>query len=548
MTAHIGSLISLILLVPIIYFLPIGFSKKGKWLLVLTALVAANIALIAKLSFPIWQAALFIFLLIAVSAYFIDKRFGSMVYDTNVHLENEDELEELDRAVPQSEPSSFKTEQQLMDHSIDVKEPDIIGVNEEADLLNINNEKESIQESTDLSLTLEEEPFETDSSLLLEEEPFEIEEVDLLPEEVTSNNQEVDLREFLSDDEIDFLNSREDLLDDFIQEEDTSSNIDSQDRIDLEKIDYMDEIEDLIQNDDSIEEQVESVVIETEDYLESHENDEILPPSTDDELDFSYLYAEQEVASTIESIGEHDWELVQSEDENSNDETKVLEDDWLELDELFITGEKPVHIEEELTPEFDVVEDAAAIQTSEEELVKNDEVIQDLVETSILEDNEDTDEVHLVEVEAPEFEEINTIQLEEQPMIQQQNLLSDEHSNMQVIENQDKDDAMIEEENMEQDKDSALQQQLISTIIDGLQIAGKQMPAEEYESLVKEHLHEGLTSHDYYTFSSLLIQHYVKNNETDKLKDLLFHLKEKFEQYPILEMEIQYLYERYCKN
>ena len=105
----------------------------------------------------------------------------------------------------------------------------------------------------------------------------------------------------------------------------------------------------------------------------------------------------------------------------------------------------------------------------------------------------------------------------------------------------------IVEESTVLDAETALQQQLFSTMIAQLQLARKYMDSQEYEFLIQEHLHEGLSAHDYYSFSSLLIEHYISNREREKLKDLLLYLQAQFSLYPILEMEIQYLYDRYCK-
>lgn len=358
----ISSIVSLVLLVPVIYFLPIEFSKKGKGLLVLTAFIFANLAFIAKLSFSLWQITLIMLLLITITAYFIDKKIGRVVYGTSMNSENKDELENLDIPVQPQKFSEIMEEQEVEGGM--VQDSDIVQ-KAGMELLSINNETEPVQQNDH-------------TSLLIDDALLEMEEIKIIPEENSLNIQEIEqeIEDSTIDDEAAFLYSREATMDDLNNEE-NAAFVDEKDNESIVKMDYMHEIENLLQSEDR--------------------------------------------------------------------------DDFQTLDDP---------------------------------------------------DNEtDLNEIY-----------------------------------------------SIEEENTEQDKSLTMQQQVFSTIVRQLQIARKQMKSHEYESLIKDHLHEGLTAHDYYTLSSLLIEHFVINKETEKLKDLLFILKEKFNQYPILAMEIQYLSNRYGKN
>jgi hypothetical protein len=85
-------------------------------------------------------------------------------------------------------------------------------------------------------------------------------------------------------------------------------------------------------------------------------------------------------------------------------------------------------------------------------------------------------------------------------------------------------------------------------MISQLEIVGKKMDTLEFEKLVKEHMHEKLSVHDYYTFASLLIEHYIRMNQFGNLEKLIPTLRDKVKGYPILEQETKFIYKRYCED
>ena len=93
-----------------------------------------------------------------------------------------------------------------------------------------------------------------------------------------------------------------------------------------------------------------------------------------------------------------------------------------------------------------------------------------------------------------------------------------------------------------------LRQQMFHTMVERIHLSRKKIPAKRYEQLIKEHLHPGLPNQDYYTFAHLLIEHYIYDHNDKELCSLLIQLKDKFVNYPILQQEIDYLQEQYCKK
>jgi hypothetical protein len=71
---------SMLVLMLIISFLPIGFTLKAKLFISLVGFVLALGGLAATSSFPLWQTALMLAVLIFISAYFMDRRVGALLY------------------------------------------------------------------------------------------------------------------------------------------------------------------------------------------------------------------------------------------------------------------------------------------------------------------------------------------------------------------------------------------------------------------------------------------------------------------------------------
>lgn len=72
--------LSLILLVPIVYFLPLGLNVKGKMTIVGVSLFVSLIGLLASFSFSVWTAALLSLLLLMPIALIIGKRSEQLMF------------------------------------------------------------------------------------------------------------------------------------------------------------------------------------------------------------------------------------------------------------------------------------------------------------------------------------------------------------------------------------------------------------------------------------------------------------------------------------
>lgn len=74
-------------LMVIISFLPLGFTKRGKFFIVLVSFVLALGGLAAISSFPLWETVILLVLLIFFTAYFMGKRGGTVIFKENPSFE-----------------------------------------------------------------------------------------------------------------------------------------------------------------------------------------------------------------------------------------------------------------------------------------------------------------------------------------------------------------------------------------------------------------------------------------------------------------------------
>jgi hypothetical protein len=84
---------------------------------------------------------------------------------------------------------------------------------------------------------------------------------------------------------------------------------------------------------------------------------------------------------------------------------------------------------------------------------------------------------------------------------------------------------------------------VIQTVVDELRFNRKHMDPFQYEQHLLQCLQAPLPDHDYYVFARLLMEHYVLEEQYDRLAAWLVQLQEKFRSYPIIQAEIQFLQE-----
>lgn len=118
-----------LILIPIYIRLPFGWTKKGIALLLTVACLLSVFGMIAIEQFPLWQAALFLFLLVVTSTYLLEQKLGHLfyarIYEHDFMIEDDEKGEQENEL-----PSAIKEVIEQQDKEIQQEE--IENVDEES--------------------------------------------------------------------------------------------------------------------------------------------------------------------------------------------------------------------------------------------------------------------------------------------------------------------------------------------------------------------------------------------------------------------------------
>lgn len=90
--------------------------------------------------------------------------------------------------------------------------------------------------------------------------------------------------------------------------------------------------------------------------------------------------------------------------------------------------------------------------------------------------------------------------------------------------------------------------EIINNTLAQLEMLKHSMDMEEFEIILKQCLKTPIPLNEYFAYSALLIDVYVQNKKKDRLEKLLYRLKEKFREQPIVLEQIKFMEEKYLKN
>ncbi|MEH7093893.1 hypothetical protein [Neobacillus vireti] len=254
MQSFIWAIGSGLLLLLVLNFIPIGLTFKGKLSVALIGFVLALAGLAVDTSIPLWQTGLMILLLVLISAYIMDNRFGALLYISESDLlelqveedieyevfnqssEKHLEMELLDlEAEPEPEvlPTLHLEENQIMPFSeesqneVENKEIDNYDMLDLVDTIELDEKDEYIVDEKETG-----EGYLSDiESLLLETEPelevlltLHLEENQIIPfSEQSQNEVEIENKEIDNDDLffLDDTNGSDNKDEDIVEEKET---------------------------------------------------------------------------------------------------------------------------------------------------------------------------------------------------------------------------------------------------------------------------------------------------------------------------------------
>lgn len=524
------ALLSLILLIPVIIFLPIGINWKGKAAVTVSALFISLVGLAATSVFPLWESLLISLLLFMCVIYMIGKRS-----DRFLTAADDADDDYYYAAHTEVEPKSAITK-----------------VN---DVFVIESEKPAFRDKgPEIDMDTQEKGQEQDRAELPEE---------LLTELQYAAAKDIDLAEGIEEKEgteikedSSFLEQRELLWDDLevseeVQEHETDVNLseiemmlehgDSEGTISLEKAEpeevlepetalNLNEIEMMLQDGDSM----ETLTLEKAENAKGLSQEE-------------YEFLLENPGESIEELEMDGWSDTSKDDRDKEEEAETAANDWLELleseeyvivpmdeeiqdadinsgselnsetleievpleetnDETSIEEMEEVHLPEASLEENPLLE-SEELKEQENELESSQLIIESAYVKNV--DKDSADSIETMDITGAISESVEVMEsshwgdlIETDRDEQDTEEIADIQEKAEVAEEPDNDNELfymhVDEEIEDTKKDmiesnvTQLQQQMFQTLIDQIELARSTYSSSQFEELVKSHLNPDL--------------------------------------------------------
>ncbi|MGE7601028.1 hypothetical protein ACQKL5_00865 [Peribacillus sp. NPDC097675] len=588
--------ISLILLIPIVYVLPLSLTFKGKLVIIGGAVAVALAGLVFANIFPLWQAILFLALLLFLALFLIDKKIEPLMLSTQTEADFYEAFGEKPTlsesksrrvSLTKMEESNGETiVYETSEHHIAASEENTMEMEEpknsvDNEIIIIDAEMEIRTRTLDESESLPETETPVKSEIsemeeLLEEDYFVetvMDETETLPEiEIPVKSGISEMEELLEEDfaepmmdkmeslpeiEIPVKSEISEMEEDFVKPMMDEAEILSEYEIPVKS--GISEIEELLEE-DFVEPMMDEIVsppdIEVPVKSDLSEIEKLLEA---DNLELEIEEVETQPNSQLGSLEETDNSVhLEGVEERITpleiEELEVFpeEHDWevniteLEKDTIdsFQETEEPV-IPEDLSDETGREDSLEIIM--EEQYPDNIQLEGSIEKDSLLEIPEQLPEKSSTHLPEPlengaAIDEPEHLLEESSAIIEQSKEIYPESSSSDVEQIQ----TIPEEMTTATEHGSELQQQMFQTMVSHIQIAQHQMNETEFEQLVMSHLHPNIPDQQYYIFASFLIQSYMTAKKTEKLRELIAQLKEKLSAHPILLQELEFMERRFC--
>ncbi|MGE7119996.1 hypothetical protein ACQKIC_07275 [Peribacillus sp. NPDC046944] len=525
--------ISLVLLIPIVYVLPLSLTFKGKLVIIGGAVAVSLAGLVVANNYPLWQALLLLTLLLFLALFLIGKKIEPLMLSNQE--EASDFYERYNDSAVLIETSRDRASLSKIEES-EAEQKEKMGFESSEHHVAVSEER--VQE------TEEEQEFADDEIVVFEAEFLDTRTDDL--EEVESISEiEVPVKSEIND--IERL-LEEDLMVPVTEETESIPEIEvpaKREISDIEKLleeDLMEPVTEETQSIPEIEMPVKGEISDIERLLE----EDLMEPVTEETESIPEI--EMPMKNDLSEIEKLlDDEYVELEIDEESDPIHLEE-----MEELAVLPEEREWVTEVIEPENDT--ETIEVNTAEEKLDfhgylesnglgENPEEPGTLENTSDETGSEDSQEMNVEEPDIQLEDSLEPESLLEIPeaLVLEMDKAKEEQESSSVI-------AKPEETTLESPTEhvSELQQQMFQTMISHIQIAQHQLNDSEFEQLVMSHLHPEIPDQQYYIFASFLIQTYITAKKTEKLRELIVQLKEKFSAHPILLEELAFMENRFC--
>jgi hypothetical protein len=476
---------SLFILGPIIYFLPLGVSTRGKWMIVILSFFLGIIGLLAQDVLPLWETIISTMVLCGLLVYIMDKRLGGILYSlVNSTVKEKIPPNELDESLTIEKDSNepFYMEELSM---LEVGEALESNKHQSAEFLLIG---ESIPQF----------PGDISDETTGKGESGEIIEMHEIWDEQISHME--------NSDQLPLANKAE-----FAELELTVS-----------EENYLSEIENLVNQ-----------------AIPNSEENELTEHKSQDSTE-TFLTVEEDSLRGPQASSDELWPL-----EEKIMDQNIKENDTYQADSDLVDAfpEGLLHMND-LNP--------GILEHSKDHFLLNQEIVaaygetaataNEMIKVEEVEENiNDLENEHSIEENAFELE---TGYIEEEPAVD----VEHEHSEEKLAVDFKNDQSVEQNTPVFHSRPLILRKELLHTMVSQLKIARKNIDPLEYENLVRNHMHPRLSVQEYFTFASLLIEHFIHTKDYIKLESLINNIREKTEGYPILEEQLEFIHKRYCQK
>lgn len=276
------------------------------------------------------------------------------------------------------------------------------------------------------------------------------------------------------------------------------------------------DVEDPLEKDDIIEtvEELEVAVSEPETAEESLEEDSI-PQGMD-----TIQTEEDESEWFIENTEENGLNEVLSEEAAAHVESEEIVSDLSEIESMLSDDS----VEDESEPED--IEEAS------------DEVLEDSEDSEDSIDNEELHEKEEVET-SDEQEDLEDLLFEEGLPTEELDSTTDDAEIPLSPEEAGESIAPQESESEGLPERPRIMREVMKTMIEQISLSRNLYSSDQMENMIKHYLHPSLHDQDYYTFSRILMDHYISSGQFEDLEMFIKGIRERFKAYPYIQMDLE---------
>jgi hypothetical protein len=481
------AVIGMIILLPILYFVPLGLAFKEKYIIAAAAFIFTFVGNASWGIFPIWQTGLILLLLIILFSYLFEKR--------TVHFLAKAELAATEAADFEPASNRYTEVEGTEIHQLLISHKQLEA--EKTPFSNIMGDEKEEKESREADVQ-----DESRDPLL---EP--IKQLDFTVQEVEKNI--VNKEESIEDIGDAILQDEETLLENILLEDLSLVAAEEMEPSEIAGIEHLPSIEDILNTN----------MLEAECLKEDNELHSSGTPGYDQEPELS------EIEMLLLDIEGHDDSLM--------DEVELMlpEEDIRVVESLANEGIKESSVDDD--------------SVLEEILLVGAEIIAPLEKENIeIMDNNHSSETVLSEIE--EERKVNPL---EHTNTKFPSLSNEEITLLTGMQDNSagEDDEVLDlkaEITENQSSGVNIQKDLFSSLVEEVLLLKHRLNHNEYEKLLIQYLEPSLPDQHYLTFAQLLIEHYISVQKYSTLAVFLNSIQPRFNTYPVVNAELEHLMKR----